>query len=219
MNRFQPLRQILLGISNQLLRPIALRQPKIMVEQFIHQTANDAGILLLGHDSKDGIGYSGSSGWHNSVRQRWALKSTADKQTHLMVAKNNYGKSEHGGRWEWDNTAEILQMREAIGEGSAVSEFAEQAFDDVVHAAVITVREFGGHVPTKDAGPLGGIANNGGVLEMLESVPQTERPAQIRAALRRLKNAGRLTIETYTAKNRQVRDEYVSTSEIDPING
>lgn len=202
-----------------------------MVDEFVSALAaiamtHGVGVVLIGHVPKpkggaeDAAGYSGSTAWHNSARTRWMLVvDRASGISELKVEKNNYGETGHGGKFRYDKAQNAYVMGETSGEGSATSEFADQAFDDAVRAGVHHVRSLGGHVPTKTAGPLGDILVNPGVVEMLENVPVPERPGRIRAALRRLESAGEIIRDTYKTKNRNTLEQYILSSNIDPING
>lgn len=113
-----------------------------MVDEFISSLAAvaaevGAGVLLVGHASKLGTdGYSGSTAWHNSARARWSL-NVKEGTRELMVEKNNYGETGHGGRWVWDDTLHVIRMDEAVGAGTASSEFQDVELLEGVRDTVI----------------------------------------------------------------------------------
>ena len=90
-------------------------------------------VLLIGHVSKlgstagaNGEGYSGSTGWHNSVRARWYLYPEAtqsedgerDARTGdliLDLQKSNNGRTDQSIRFTWDQEAHLFLGREIVG--------------------------------------------------------------------------------------------------------
>lgn len=83
--------------------------------------------LLVGHVSKPsssaggaGDGYSGSTGWHNSVRARWYLypEKTGDDRTGallLELQKSNLGRTDQTMRFRWDEDAHLFVGEEVVG--------------------------------------------------------------------------------------------------------
>lgn len=94
-------------------------------------------VLLIGHVSKPGAtagasgeGYSGSTGWHNSVRARWYLYPEAtqgedgdrDARTGdliLELQKSNLGRTDQTIRFAWDQEANLFLGREIVGATAA----------------------------------------------------------------------------------------------------
>lgn len=173
-----------------------------MVDEFISAlaaiaAAHGVGVVLVGHDSKlsaAGQGYSGSTAWHNSARARWAL-TVKDGNRDLVVEKNNYGAAGHGGRWGWDETFKVIRMQTAIGEGSAESEFHDQAVLEGVRDAVIELYVAGSNTAVNKRGPLGPVEQHPWVIE------QGLTQKMVREALVRCVETGLLGTETY--KNRR----------------
>jgi len=99
-----------------------------MVKRFVNHLIalipGDTGaVLFLGHVPKLGStsgtnspGYSGSTGWHNSVRGRWYLypettqgddgERTGDLI--LDLQKNNFGRTDQSMRFSWDDDAHLF---------------------------------------------------------------------------------------------------------------
>ena len=71
-----------------------------------------------------------------------------------MVEKNNYGATNHGGRFVWDNDKHVIHMQAAIGDGSAENEFSDSAWRKPCLARCV-IYEGGGHVPTSEKGSWG----------------------------------------------------------------
>ena len=178
-----------------------------MVDEFISAlaaiaAAHGVGVVLVGHDSKlaaAGQGYSGSTAWHNSARARWAL-TVKDGNRDLVVEKNNYGAAGHGGRWAWDDTHKVIRMQDAIGEGSAASEFHDQAILEGVRDAVLSLYMGGSSTAVNKRGRLGPITEHPWVME------QGLTPAMLREALERCVEVGLLGTETYKNKTHGGRE-------------
>ncbi|MBE7422233.1 MAG: AAA family ATPase [Zoogloeaceae bacterium] len=95
--------------------------------------ADTGAALLVGHVSKpsstagaNGDGYSGSTGWHNSVRARWYLyPETADNDDGernektgallLDLQKSNLGRDDQTIRFRWDADAHLFVGEEVAG--------------------------------------------------------------------------------------------------------
>lgn len=95
--------------------------------------ADSGAVLLVGHVSKpgstagaNGDGYSGSTGWHNSVRGRWYLypESTQGEDGErnertgdliLELQKSNMGRIDQSIRFAWDEDAHLFLGREVMG--------------------------------------------------------------------------------------------------------
>ena len=95
--------------------------------------ADSGAVLLVGHVSKpgstagaNGDGYSGSTGWHNSVRGRWYLYPEAiegedgerNERTGdliLELQKSNMGRTDQSIRFAWDEDGHLFLGREVMG--------------------------------------------------------------------------------------------------------
>lgn len=86
---------------------------------------NRGAVLLIGHIAKPGAsgiplteGYSGTTGWHNSVRARWYLypetakddEGVSDKTGELILElqKSNLGPMDRALRFTWDEEAHLF---------------------------------------------------------------------------------------------------------------
>ncbi len=108
----------------------ARTEVKRFVNQLVALIPPDKGaVILIGHVSKPGStagaagdGYSGSTGWHNSVRARWYLYPeaaqgeddsravpTGDLILHLQ--KTNNGRDDQTMRFVWDKEARLFVGR------------------------------------------------------------------------------------------------------------
>lgn len=191
-----------------------------MVDEFVSAlaalaAARGIGVVLVGHASKLGSdGYSGSTAWHNSARARWSLNVSEDGNRDLVVEKNNYGATGHGGRFVWDDAKHVIYMQGQIGEGSATNEFGDLGSEEAVLGAVREVFESGGHVPTGDRGRMGPVADHPAVLETIGNDQKL-----LRKTLKALENRGLLVRGKYAKPNRVEAEEYLPAEYQDPING
>lgn len=189
-----------------------------LVDEFVSGLAGLANIhnlavLLLGHDAKSGSGYSGSTAWHNSARARWSLNINGDtQQRELIVEKNNYGATGHGGQWKWDAEASILATGESIGAapiGTASAEFQRLAVRD----ALLSLYRRGCYVSNASRGPrngLGELMNSPAILEC----HLDERA--VRTHLMRLVDSKELDIEEYSDQHRNKKTRFCPP---DPLAG
>lgn len=192
-------------MANENIRP--------MVDEFISAlaalaTEKNMGVVLIGHDAKMGLtGYSGSTAWHNSVRTRWTL-AVKEGNHDLMVEKNNYGKSGHGGRFRWDDDAHILRMGETLGPGTASADFDERL--EKVQEIVLDYYENEGKkresISASGRGPLGAITEHEWVLEKGIS------DKDLRMLLKKCVDQGMLGIENYKDKSRREHARYCPAS-------
>jgi len=91
--------------------------------------ADRGGVLLVGHVSKpsstagaSGEGYSGTTGWHNTVRARWYLypENDADEGERtgtlmLELQKSNHGRIDQQIRFKWNEDAHLFIGEEVAG--------------------------------------------------------------------------------------------------------
>lgn len=98
------------------------------VKQFVNMLVDaipqQGAVVLVGHVAKPAVmlgaktpdGYSGSTGWHNSVRARWYLhpeQDTSDdvtksKRLILALQKSNYGRTDQSLAFEWDQDSHLF---------------------------------------------------------------------------------------------------------------
>lgn len=182
-----------------------------MVDEFISALAamasqHGAGVLLVGHDAKAanaaGHGYSGSTAWHNSARARWALGSVNGQRT-LMVEKNNYGSSGHGGTWEWNTEKSVMGMGSAVGEGTASSEFEQISNLETIRDIVTTLYAEGSWVAANtQRGPIGAITEHPWVID------RGFDASKVRELLEECVQSGLLEVEEYRTEQRKVKHRF-----------
>ncbi len=138
--------------------------------------ADRGAVLLLGHIAKPTAsaaqsteGYSGSTGWHNSVRARWYLHPETvqgdDGESWeqsgdliLDLQKSNLGRVDQSMRFAWDATAHLFVGREIVD--AAALDRAHR--DRIEHRDVL--RAFQGcatrgiHVPAADVRTAHGLS-------------------------------------------------------------
>jgi hypothetical protein len=116
---------------------------------------DDGAVLLVGHISKPVAnnsatteGYSGSTGWHNSVRARWYLYPEKDVEgLRLELQKSNLGPTDRAMNFQWDAERHLFV-------GSAVTEFDSQQRDEDERAGIIAaMKACPVPVPTAASGP------------------------------------------------------------------
>ena len=105
-------------------------------------------------------GYSGSTGWHNSVRARWYLypeSETTDEGTEqtgslvLALQKTNLGRDDQTMRLRWDDDARLFVAEAAVSRyDNLVRDTSEQRG---ITAAIRDVLDSGGYVPAAAMGP------------------------------------------------------------------
>jgi hypothetical protein len=178
-----------------------------MVDEFISALAmlaiqNKLGVLLIGHSSKLGAdNYSGSTAWHNSVRARWSL-TVKDGVRTLMVEKNNYGDTGHGGTFEWDAEYGVPRMGQVAGEGAASTEFEDIDLLQELRDTVVELYGTGESTNVNERGRIGAVEESHFALD------RALNQKQLRELLRRCVAAQMLGTEEYNAKNRQHRTRY-----------
>ncbi len=141
-----------------------------MVDEFVSALAALAmrhrlGVLLIGHASKLGAdNYSGSTAWHNSARARWSL-TVKDGVRTLLVEKNNYGETNHGGTLEWDAEFGVPRLGQPVGAGTAAEQFNDYGLLESLRDTVVELYAEGTSTSVNRRGPLGAIENSPFVLD------------------------------------------------------
>lgn len=127
---------------------------------------NRGAIVLIGHIAKPAAsglptteGYSGTTGWHNSVRARWYLypetesaedggRATKTGDLMLELQKSNLGQTDQTMRFQWDKSAHLF-----IGQSASLSAFdrkhQERTEQDGIVSAFRTCEH---HVPAATTG-------------------------------------------------------------------
>ena len=128
-------------------------------------SADDGAVVLVGHVSKPattgkiGEGYSGSTGWHNSVRARWYLypetKAADDNRQDrtgkliLELQKSNLGPTDRAVMFEWDDTAGLYAGRGMEEESNFDRNYRERQERDGILAVLKACKD---HVPAATSG-------------------------------------------------------------------
>ncbi|BCO32878.1 hypothetical protein TspCOW1_29810 [Thiohalobacter sp. COW1] len=143
-------------------------------------------VLLIAHVNKptaqaggNSEGYSGSTGWHNSVRARWYLYPETERtdegtastgRLRLDLQKANLGRSDQSIVLGWDDNAQLF-----TGHLESSSEFDRRQQEQEEQQGILTaIREItaaGDYVPAAAQGPR--TAHH--VLSATESLPETLR--------------------------------------------
>jgi hypothetical protein len=112
--------------------------------------ADRGAALLIAHVAKPAAangstseGYSGSTGWNNSVRARWYLRAETTEGENgdrpertggliLELQKSNLGRADQSMRFAWDDDAHLF-----LGELVGASAFDRQHQDRTEHAGIL----------------------------------------------------------------------------------
>ena len=183
-------------------------------------------VLLVGHVAKaaaggaGGEGYSGSTGWHNSVRARWYLYPETERDEDggtastgemiLQLTKSNFGPSGQQVRLRWDDDAQCFTgHREA-----SASHFERREQDETERACILAaMAEVAGsddYVPAAMQGPR--TAHH--VLAAAESFPEALRGKAATKRFRRHIEHLRRNHEISESSIRRANRSYVATLEL-----
>lgn len=147
---------------------------KIDVKQYVNALIRlidpDKGaVTLIGHVNKmtassDGgasEGYSGTAGWHNSVRARWYLypetakddgKTVKTGTLSLDLQKSNLGLSEHALKFSWDEQAHMFLGEIIPPESNMEKAMRERDERAAILACIAAIVATGNRVPTAATG-------------------------------------------------------------------
>lgn len=189
-------------------------------------------VLLIGHIAKPAAsngatseGYSGSTGWHNSVRARWYLRPETEQDEEganavrtgeliLDLQKTNHGRPDRSMRFRWDDAAHLF-VGELVGE----STFDRRHQDRTERVAILRALAGCGVaevvVPTASSGQRTAFH----VLSARPEFPDTLKGSG-RAKTRRfwrqieeLRQSKLVTESSYRRTNRHVAAQFVITDE------
>ena len=128
----------------------------------------DGAVILVGHVAKPVAntasreGYSGSTGWHNSVRARWylypltimgedsRLEPTGD--LHLELQKSNLGPTDKTMRFSWNDAAGMFTGNVQENESNFDRKYRDREEQDGIMAALIAAAATD-YVPAAKTGP------------------------------------------------------------------
>jgi len=140
---------------------------KRFVNALVGLIPTDGAVLLQHHVNRTSAagggtaeGYSGSTGWHNSVRARWYLYPETERgddgaqptgELLLDLQKSNLGRADQSMRFHWDDDAHLF-----VGRMEQCSEFdrrlQEREEREGIVAAIAEVEQSGNYVPAATAG-------------------------------------------------------------------
>ena len=126
-------------------------------------------LILIGHVAKASTnggsseGYSGSTGWHNSVRARWYLhpetrqEKTGEKSERtgdliLDLQKSNLGRTDQSMRFTWDDDAHLFTGKQINPATALDRQAAKRREQDGIMAALTAVIAAGNYVPAATTG-------------------------------------------------------------------
>ncbi len=140
---------------------------KAYINALVRLVGDDGAVMLIHHVSKPTAaagttteGYSGSTGWHNSVRARWYLHPEVEHTDDgvsatgalvLALQKSNLGRSDQTIKLRWDDDAHLFVAEGGISRfDRAVQDTAEQrGIVDAMREVIAS----GDHVPAAMQGP------------------------------------------------------------------
>ncbi|MFO1311567.1 MAG: AAA family ATPase [Burkholderiales bacterium] len=124
--------------------------PKRYVNSLLSLIPPDGALVLIGHVAKPAAsspstseGYSGSTGWHNSVRARWYLypergdeDGKPSGELVLELQKSNHGPTAAAMRFTWDDQARMFIGRSAEAVGTMVDEIRDRSEREAILRAM-----------------------------------------------------------------------------------
>lgn len=149
----------------------ARNEVKRYVNALVALIPEDRGsVLLVGHVAKPAAsssatseGYSGSTGWHNSVRARWYLYPEQRKDDDggtertgsliLDLQKSNHGRTDQSLRFTWDAQAHLYLGSEVAGRSRFEENLRGQEEQESILAALMGLAAAGAYCPAAAQGP------------------------------------------------------------------
>lgn len=144
---------------------------KRFVNMLVGMVPPDTGaVVMIGHVAKPAAhasstseGYSGSTGWHNSVRARWYLypetragedgeRSEKTGDLLLELQKSNLGPTDQAIRFEWNTDGKLFVGRGVIGESALDRQNRDRSERRGILAALASAEAAGIYVPAASMG-------------------------------------------------------------------
>lgn len=203
---------------------------KRFVNALVGLIPTDGAVLLQHHVNRASAsgaasseGYSGSTGWHNSVRARWYLYPETERDDDngtqatgellLELQKSNLGRADQSMRFRWDDDAHLF-----VGRFEQSSEFdrrlQEREERDGILAAIAEVERGGGYVPAA----MSGARNAWTVLKATKTLPDSLKKAAGRKRFLGHIEALRLKGIIHEAEKRRANRKYTSALTLNPSN-
>jgi hypothetical protein len=166
---------------------------------------HDCAVVLLAHVDKAGLRngtngqtYSGSTGWHNSARSRFAVTTQADGRIELRQEKRQFGKLLDPIALRFDEHGVIRP------DASATTTTSDDALRDCIARAATR----GDNIPTGRAG----VGSTFAACKTLPGFPpeMLTDPGRFWGALGRLEATGALVRESYQTEGRKTRTRWVA---------
>lgn len=198
---------------------------RAMVKQFINLLLSiipkTGAVVLIGHVNKlaagsngTSQGYSGSTGWHNSVRARWYLHQEAKEDDEVQsgalildLQKSNLGTSDQKIRFKYDDTYNLFVGEFVAGFNSYEGKVQEQRIqgailDIIAKIEADRINDPDAYVPASVTGPHNAWST-------ISSHPDWPSEFQGKAYkrrfdfwVRRMKHSKQIGTETIKGKNR-----------------
>lgn len=206
---------------------------KRFVNALVSLISPDSGaVLLVGHIAKPSAanvstseGYSGSTGWHNSVRARWYLYPEANQAEDggrpertgdlmLELQKSNLGRTDQAMRFRWDEEAHMF-----LGQLEGNSAFDRKHEDRTERAGILRAlkgcMDAEHHVPAAMQGPRTTYATLSLRPEFPESLKGGGRPKtrRFQRQIEALRQCRHVEESSYRRSNRHVLATLVLTAE------
>lgn len=186
------------------------------------------GVVLIGHVSKpssslggQGDGYSGTTGWHNSVRARWYLypekRSGGEDGTEvtgdllLDLQKSNLGPADQSMRFHWDTEAHMFVGSNVVGEDN----FERKHRERTERAGILECIGICYASKTLIPATVHGRRTGYHVLSAMEVFPKTLKSGSAQCTKRfnrmvlELQHSGDIAVDTIKTLNRKLIDVLV----------
>lgn len=207
---------------------------KRFINSLVELMPKTGATVLIGHVAKpassagpNGDGYSGSTGWHNSVRARWYLypetvpgddgERGRSGDLVLDLQKANLGRADGSIRWRWDEDGHIFIGRLATGLSEAERHLNDQLERDAIIAAMKACADRDIVIPAATQGPRTAFCT----LALTDEFPASLRvgkPAKRRffRHLEALRQSKQIKETEYRRTNRHVGSQLVLVSSANP---
>lgn len=151
-------------------------------------------------------GYSGSTAWHNSVRNRWFLYPERDEEGEAadVILESQKANSARAGaqiRLRWSEAAGLFVVNESVPRTSLERELAKIDVRDTIVRMIGEAYDRGDPVPAAAAGP----RTTYRVMSAMAGFPESLRgagKARFQRVIEELRQGGRITVAGWRGKDR-----------------